>query len=65
MSKKYYRECACCGHLAPYPQPRGLKHKLEEARRLLEGCLHTGGLRTDNTRQLYIDVCNWLGIVPE
>ena len=38
---------------------------LEEARRLLQSCLDTGSLRTDSTRQLYIDVCKFLGKEPK
>jgi len=46
---------------------RGLVNKLTEsqaelveAKRLVDACLHTGG----STRQLYFDVCKFLGVKP-
>jgi hypothetical protein len=32
---------------------------------LLHQCLHTGALRTDSTRQLYLDVCRAIGEEPK
>ena len=39
--------------------------RVDEAEHLLEACLDTGSLRTDSTRQLYIDVCKFLGKEPK
>lgn len=43
---------------------KAMEVELAEAKRLIDACLHTGGLRTDSTRQLYLDVCKFLEVEP-
>lgn len=35
--------------------------EMDTARRLIIGALDTGSMRTDRTRQLYIDMCRFVG----